>query len=297
MSHQQWRNTLDSKVIGTWNLHHAASTVDTRLDFFLMISSVSGSFPSATQGNYCAANSFLDQFSMYRRRQNLPASAIGFGVIGEIGFVHENQELEDIFRRRGFKPLSEEDVLIAVDMALQEQINWSHSRKCKVRDRFQGHFIVGLGADYVKNIIKGGIDTAATEEPRLSIIRQAAMRLLASSTQSREDSKKRNSSNPLEMARQLSRQDSEHAAKILYEPIYEMLADKLSSLTLIARDIMKRETRFADIGIDSMFAAEFRGFLFQTIKLDVPFLVLMDESTSLGSLTEQGVAKVIETLA
>ena len=288
MSHKQWRNTLDSKFIGTWNLHQAASALGTRLDFFLMISSVSGSFPSAIQGNYCAANSFLDQFSTYRRRQNLPASAIGF--------VHENQELEDIFRRRGFRPLSEEDVLVTIDMSLQEQIDWSHGCRRSEGDRFQGHFIVGLGAHFVKDVIQGGIDTAATEEPRLSIIRQAAMRLLASSTQSAEDSMEHTSSDPLKVARQLSCQDPEHAAKILYEPVFEILADKLSSLTLMSRDVMKRETRFADIGVDSMFAAEFRGFLFQTVKLDVSFLTLMDESTSLGSLTEQGFAQVMETL-
>jgi polyketide synthase 5 len=71
------------KVYGAWNLHSA--TADQPLDWFCSFSSAAALVGSPGQGAYAAANSWLDAFTLWRRAQGLPATAIAWGAWGQIG--------------------------------------------------------------------------------------------------------------------------------------------------------------------------------------------------------------------
>lgn len=71
------------KVYGAWNLHNA--TTAEPLDWFCSFSSAAAMVGSPGQGAYAAANSWLDSFSLWRRSQGLPATAIAWGAWAEIG--------------------------------------------------------------------------------------------------------------------------------------------------------------------------------------------------------------------
>jgi surfactin synthase thioesterase subunit/acyl carrier protein len=71
------------KVNGAWRLHEA--TADLPLDWFVLFSSVASLLGSPGQGNYAAANDWLDSFARWRRARGLPAQAINWGVWGEAG--------------------------------------------------------------------------------------------------------------------------------------------------------------------------------------------------------------------
>ncbi len=71
------------KVYGAWNLHTA--TADQPLDWFCSFSSAAALVGSPGQGAYAAANSWLDAFSLWRRSQGLPGTAIAWGAWGQIG--------------------------------------------------------------------------------------------------------------------------------------------------------------------------------------------------------------------
>jgi hypothetical protein len=43
MDNKKWRAPLEGKIDGTWNIHDAIRDRDEELDFFLMLSSLSGS--------------------------------------------------------------------------------------------------------------------------------------------------------------------------------------------------------------------------------------------------------------
>jgi hypothetical protein len=73
MPNRFWHTGIDSKVQGTWNISNALKGKDSDLDFFLLTSSISGSVGTATEGNYCAANYFLDNFARkYRSLEGCP---------------------------------------------------------------------------------------------------------------------------------------------------------------------------------------------------------------------------------
>ena len=83
---QDWRQfevPLRAKVAGAWILHE--ETRERRLDFFILYSSIAGTFGSAGQANHAAANAFMDALAERRRALGLPALSIAWGAWSEIG--------------------------------------------------------------------------------------------------------------------------------------------------------------------------------------------------------------------
>ena len=82
---ERFEQVMSAKVTGSWYLHQL--TQDIPLDFFVCFSSVASLLGSPTQGNYAAANSFMDTLINYRRNQGLPGLSINWGAWGEIGMA------------------------------------------------------------------------------------------------------------------------------------------------------------------------------------------------------------------
>jgi acyl transferase domain-containing protein len=73
------------KVNGAWNLH--VFSRDAPLDFFVMFSSATSLLGSPGQGNYAAANAFLDALAHYRRARGLPAASVNWGPWARVGMA------------------------------------------------------------------------------------------------------------------------------------------------------------------------------------------------------------------
>ena len=74
---------LAPKTRGALLLHTLTADID--VDFFVLFSSVSSVLGLPGQGNYAAANSFLDALARHRRAQGLPCLSINWGPWSEIG--------------------------------------------------------------------------------------------------------------------------------------------------------------------------------------------------------------------
>jgi len=83
LDEETFRSVLAPKINGTWNLHQLTGA--DQLDFFIMFSSIATIFTSIRQGDYVAANSYLDSFAAYRRKKGKSALAINWSTWKETG--------------------------------------------------------------------------------------------------------------------------------------------------------------------------------------------------------------------
>lgn len=104
-----------AKAQGAWNLHHALQ--DAPLDCFVLFSSVASLLGAAGQGNYAAANAFLDAFAAWRRAQGFPALSINWGPWAEAGMA-ASELRGGRMARQGMRSLAPEEGLAALDMLL-----------------------------------------------------------------------------------------------------------------------------------------------------------------------------------
>jgi NADPH:quinone reductase-like Zn-dependent oxidoreductase/NAD(P)-dependent dehydrogenase (short-subunit alcohol dehydrogenase family)/acyl carrier protein len=106
------------KVDGAWNLHQLTQRFD--LDEFVLFSSAASAVGAPGQGNYVAANAFLDALAAERRAAGLPATSLAWGMWAELsaltGQLTESERAR--ITRGGVTALSAEEGLALLDLAL-----------------------------------------------------------------------------------------------------------------------------------------------------------------------------------
>ena len=83
MTDQSLNLVMKPKVDGTWNLHRLSQNLS--LDFFACFSSFNSLLGSPGQGNYAAANAFMDGLVYYRQQLGLPGLSINWGPWADAG--------------------------------------------------------------------------------------------------------------------------------------------------------------------------------------------------------------------
>ena len=327
MSVSGWRKVIAPKVKGTINPYQAISAHVSQslqqadvarysqqkdkdcaqpLPFFLLLSSISETLGFPTESNYGGANSFLDHFTHHMcKHSNFASRAIGFSTIGQVGYLHENPDAASMLRRRGYMPFNEEDVLLVIDQTLRDMTSQKPSYdldKQAVRPRmsadgsFDGHIIAGLEHSTLSALEQSGVNDVLLQDPRLQLLVSATARL--------EMQRGFSGNGRTVEARTTSMTAATHAAgfvtepdskkKVLSDALFGGLAENLYALLCMPVEGMEPSMTVTDSGVDSMLAAEFRGWLWKDWGLDVSFGKLVEgDGAQLGEITSWGVDKVL----
>ena len=113
---------LRPKVDAAWWLHELTSELD--LTAFIMFSSAAGSLGTPGQGNYAAANAFLDALAAHRQARGLPATSLVWGPWTQRSGM--TGALDAAARARiavsGLMPLAADEALGLFDSALRATV-------------------------------------------------------------------------------------------------------------------------------------------------------------------------------
>ncbi|WP_441005752.1 type I polyketide synthase, partial [Streptomyces malaysiensis] len=113
---ERLERVVRAKATSARNLHELTRDLD--LSAFVLFSSFAGSVGAAGQGNYAAANAYLDALAELRRAEGLPATSIAWGPWAEGGMAAD-EALERRMRRDGVPPMAPESALTALRQALE----------------------------------------------------------------------------------------------------------------------------------------------------------------------------------
>jgi NADPH:quinone reductase-like Zn-dependent oxidoreductase/NAD(P)-dependent dehydrogenase (short-subunit alcohol dehydrogenase family)/SAM-dependent methyltransferase/acyl carrier protein len=114
---QRFQRVLAPKVAGAWNLH--THTRNDPVEHFVLFSSCAAVIGNPAQGNYVAANLFLDMLAHHRRALGLPALAVDWGVVRDVGVVAARTALARHLETIGMMPLPAREMLDALGVLLQ----------------------------------------------------------------------------------------------------------------------------------------------------------------------------------
>ncbi|KAI1455751.1 hypothetical protein F4805DRAFT_459397 [Annulohypoxylon moriforme] len=98
MTHEQWESTVNSKAQSSWNLHQF---LPQGLDFFILLSSLSGVYGSPVQSNYAAGCTFQDALARYRTVHGEKAISLDIGWMLHSGIIAETERYQKVRRQTG----------------------------------------------------------------------------------------------------------------------------------------------------------------------------------------------------
>lgn len=82
------------KIEGTWLIDHL--TMEDNIDLFVLFSSIATLFGGRGQGDYVAANSYLDAFSSYRNLRGQKTITINWPAWNEVGMAVDHKVSEEV---------------------------------------------------------------------------------------------------------------------------------------------------------------------------------------------------------
>ena len=248
---------LRPKVVGASNLDELTRKLP--LDYFVLYSSATTLLGNPGQAAYVAANGYLEGLARRRRRDGLPALAVAWGAIEDVGVLARAEATRELLATRaGVKAMLAQDALQLLGNAMAEPgsspddavvtiapMNWGAARK---------HLPILKSPTY-DNLTSR--DEAVAGDAKMDI---AA--LVANSTP--EEARKR---------------------------ISGLIVDEIARVLRLPREDVARTTPLSEIGLDSLMAVELALGLEDRFTLNAPL------STSASTFTVNELADHIIGLA
>ncbi|KAK4222721.1 acyl transferase/acyl hydrolase/lysophospholipase [Podospora fimiseda] len=276
MPNEYWHTGIDPKVKGTWYLYDAIRKGGgaKELEFFMMTSSVSGSVGTATESNYCAGNHFLDLFARFLRGKGLPGVSVGLGMISEVGYLHDNPEIEALLLRKGIQPIDSDELLQILDLSLTSGlklgIHHPHDQLAAA------HMLTGLEASGLQELRKKGFEGnhPVLEDARAGVLAAALGADAGSRAGTAGDGL------PAEVVKAIE------GGETLTQAVLDHVRRRFANLVLMKYEAVDVVKPLAEYGMDSMIGAEFRTWFYQSLKADVPLSLLLSKTCTLETLSE-----------
>ncbi|MBO3459427.1 type I polyketide synthase, partial [Aetokthonos hydrillicola] len=122
MNWERFSKVMAPKLQGAWHLHNLTQKLP--LDFFVCFSSVTSLLGSTGQGNYAAANAFMDALAYYRQSIGLPGLSINWGPWEQGGMAARlESQHKSRLRTTGMSFITQEKGLQILGELLSQPVN------------------------------------------------------------------------------------------------------------------------------------------------------------------------------
>jgi len=275
MTYDDYHTAIHAKVTGTWNLHHAALQEQQQtLDFFTMLSSISGVVGNKGQANYAAGNAFLDAFAYFRQSQGLHANTVDLGLIEDVGYVAESggAALEARFDRREWTPIDEGVLRSILGYSIMQQQDPRHP----------------LSAASAAQLVTGITYPLAAGTSDLVSERRFAYLFASHETDHSPQAQGDSADQAILAFHKLHAADT--AAPALVTAAVTLLQKQVAKLLRLESDLEPGKPLMA-YGLDSLSAVELRGWVRHKLGAELSTLDITNASSLVG-LCEKLVAKL-----
>ncbi|KAJ5052420.1 uncharacterized protein L3040_002169 [Drepanopeziza brunnea f. sp. 'multigermtubi'] len=270
MTYSKFMAAVVPKVRGAESLHTALA--DTQLDFFVMTSSISANLGSPGQTNYCAANSFLDNFAWQRNLNGLPAVSLVLPIILDVGVVAENGDIETSLARKAMYGIDEREMLRGFEVAMLQP---TPTPATAISGRAQ--IILGLEPAYLAAALStdDAADAYWLSDAQLALLCTTVKAIQGSGPGRKTDGN---------FASQLKSALAEGPDAAI-QAIAMHIVQRCSRILMIAvEDSSVGGQAVANYGLDSMIGAELRNWLFKESELDISFQHLLAPTVTFKKL-------------
>jgi aryl carrier-like protein len=275
MTHEAWHTAVSPKVVGTLNLHEVSKEMD--LDFFVLLSSLSGIVGLPGQANYASAGTFLDAFVQHRHSMSLPASVLDLGAVEDVGFVAETLGQLTKWRASAGFGIREQEMLDAMQLAMMRSV--SESDRSPHGSAFVSSSQMALGLRSALPLADPSNRLSWKKDPRMAIYHNVSEMLQDSAGKDIEKDG---------LMKHFLRSAKGNPAILEEETGVEFLAQqigkKLLHFQLRSEEDVDITCSLKTLGMDSLIAIEMRNWWRQTLDFDITILELLGAAT----MTELG---------
>ena len=269
MSHDKFQAAVAPKVKGTQNLH---SIFGEKLDFFIMLSSITSIVGYRGQANYASGNSFQDAFAKHLVQRGFNAASINLGSIQSVGYVAEQidsiRKQKEAFFQWDDIPESQMHRLVEYHINPKNRLNGPE--KCQTITRLR----------------------TAAQTTRRGLPLPAYMNYPLFAHLHADNATTGPQKEELFPTEKLLRQASSRAAAALV--VAEALQRKLSGMMSIPKEEIDLQKPLLDYAVDSLVAVEIRTWIGRTMSADVSVLDILSRMSILefGRKVAEGSALV-----
>jgi malonyl CoA-acyl carrier protein transacylase len=240
---ERFSRVLSPKMDGSWNLHQL--TEKRELDFFVLFSSTASLLGPKGQGNYAAANAFMDALAHRRQVQGLPALSINWGPWSDVGMAASlDSRGKNRIADQGMGFISPENGVEAFGQLLERGLpqvavlpmDWN---------KYVQYYPMMEGLPFLTHLVVKGKQPVDTDS------KQSATEQTALAT------------DPLERQQQIETKLRELAAKVLRLPVAKV----------------EMQQPLSDQGLDSLMSTELFAHIEKTFGQALPLATLIEAPT------------------
>jgi acyl carrier protein len=277
MTLDDYHTAIHAKLHGTWNLHRVSQEQQQPLDFFTLLSSISGIVGNKGQANYSAGNTFLDAFADYRNSLGLHANSVDLGLIQDVGYVAEQEGFEARFDTRSWTPITEGTLRKILSYSVLQQVDATTPINASSR----AQLITGIGFPLPD-------DSDLTHNARFGYLFQSA-----SAGDDKDGGSRNQGDETIRAFHTLLKSGADKTA--LVKVGVEVVAAQLTKVLRLESEIEPAKPLIT-LGMDSLAAVEVRNWIRLELGAELTTLDITNAS-SLNALCDKMVSKLAQPAA